>query len=141
MRHRKRVVKLGRKSAHVDQMLAALVKSLIERKQIRTTLAKARLARSLADRLITLGKNGTLAARRKAIASLRNESAVTKLFSEIAPQLKDRKGGYTRIVKLGRRRSDGAEMAILEWVDIKPPERKPAKAEKVDAAAASGASK
>ncbi len=130
MRHRKRVLKLGRKSAHLDQMLAALVGALIERKQIRTTLAKARLARPLAEKMVTLGKDGTLAARRRALAVLRREAFVTKLFDEIVPQLKERRGGYTRILKLARRASDGAETAILEWVDIKPPERKKPKAEK-----------
>jgi len=124
MRHRKKNVKLGRTSAHRKATLASLVCNLIEEKRIRTTLAKAKLARSLAEKMVTLSRNGTLAARRRVIAKLSNIRYAAKLADEIVPQLSDRKGGYTRIVKLGRRRSDSSEMVILEWVGIRPPERK-----------------
>jgi len=105
-------------------MLAALVCGLIDSKRITTTLAKAKLARGLAERMVTLGKKGTLAARRRAISKLRAKSSVAKLFDEIdAGMFADRAGGYTRILKLGCRRSDGSEMAILEWV-TEPVEKK-----------------
>lgn len=97
---------------------------LIDEKRIRTTLAKAKLARRTAEKMVTLGRAGTLHARRRAISILRSESAVAKLFSEVAPSFADRNGGYTRIVKLGRRSSDSSEMAILEWVGITAPDKK-----------------
>jgi len=103
-------------------MLANLVCSLIEQRRVKTTLAKAKAARSLADRMVTLGKTGTLAARRQAAAVLRQKDKVRVLFDEIAPALKDRSGGYTRIVRLGPRRGDSAEMAILEWTDYQIPQ-------------------
>lgn len=117
MRHRKRTIKLGRTSSHREAMLANMVSSLIESKRIQTTLPKARAARSLVEKMITLGKQGTLSARRRAISTLRNEDAVRELFSKVAPAFNDRKGGYTRIFKLGRRSSDSSEMALLEFVD------------------------
>ncbi|MCB1068931.1 MAG: 50S ribosomal protein L17 [Kiritimatiellae bacterium] len=131
MRHRKRTVKLGRTSEHRRSMLANQVCSLIESKRITTTLAKARATRSLAEKMVTLGKQETLAARRRAISVLHNKTAVAELFSSVAPAMKDRAGGYTRIMKLGPRSSDGSEMAILEWVDYIPVARK--KAAKGDA--------
>lgn len=118
MRHRRHNKRLGRKTGHRRALFAGLVCNLIEEKRIRTTLAKARMARIWAERMITLAKDGSLAARRRAIAVLRQERRVEKLFSEVAPQFKDRAGGYTRIVKLGRRSSDSSEMAVLEWVGI-----------------------
>lgn len=105
-------------------MLANQVCSLIESKRITTTLAKARATRSLAEKMVTLGKQETLAARRRAISVLHNKTAVAELFSSVAPAMKDRAGGYTRIMKLGPRSSDGSEMAILEWVDYIPVARK-----------------
>ena len=117
MRHRKRTVKLGRTSAHRKELLANLVCALIEHKRIRTTVAKAKAARPLAEKMVTLGKKGTLAHRRRAIATLRRPEVVRELFDRIAPVFADRPGGYTRIVRLGTRSSDGAEMAILEWVE------------------------
>ena len=122
MRHNKKTVKLGRKAEHRDALLASQVCSLIEHERIRTTLAKAKAVRPLAEQLVTLGKAGTLHARRTALAklhntSLRTERAVGKLFKDIAPRCAARKGGYTRIVKLGERASDSAPMAYLEWVD------------------------
>ncbi len=120
MRHRKNAVKLGRTAEHRSAMLASLVCSLIERRRIETTLPKARLARRVAEKMVTLGKTGTLAARRQAIAQLRRKDHVAQLFTDIVPQYAARKGGYTRILKLRRRTSDGAQMALLEWVDLAP---------------------
>ena len=118
MRHRKKTVKLGRTSAHRNELLANLVCGLIEHRRIKTTLAKAKAARVLAEKMITLGKKGTLASRRQAIATLKQERLVRVLFDEIAPGFKDRSGGYTRILKLGRRISDSSQMALLEWVEV-----------------------
>ena len=118
MRHRKKTVKLGRTSAHRNELLANLVCGLIEHGRIKTTLAKAKAARVLAEKMITLGKKGTLASRRQAIATLKQEQLVRVLFDEIAPGFKDRSGGYTRILKLGRRISDSSQMALLEWVEV-----------------------
>jgi large subunit ribosomal protein L17 len=117
MRHRKKTVKLGRAPAHRDALLSGLVCHLIESGRIRTTLPKAKAARGMADRMVSLGKRGTLAARRRAVARLRRPSAVRKLFAEVAPAFAERKGGYTRILKLGARPSDNAEMALLEWTE------------------------
>jgi len=117
MRHRKKTVKLGRTSAHRNELLANLVCALIDNKRIKTTLPKARAARSLADKMVTLGKKGTLAHRRQAIATLKQKDSVKELFENIAPTFADRAGGYTRIIKLGRRMSDSSEMVLLEWVD------------------------
>ncbi|MFZ9933363.1 MAG: 50S ribosomal protein L17 [Chthoniobacterales bacterium] len=117
MRHQKKTVKLGRSQAHRDALLANQVCSLIIHQRIRTTLAKAKAARPLAEKMVTLGKKGTIHARRTAAAYLHQADAVKKLFSEIAPRSSTRQGGYTRIVKLGARKSDSAPMAILEWVD------------------------
>lgn len=117
MRHLKRTAKLGRKSEHRNLMLANLVCSLIKHRRVTTTLAKARAARSVAEKMVTLGKSGTLHHRRLAIARLHQPDAVRILFNEIAPAQTDRHGGYTRIVKLGQRAGDSAQLAILEWVD------------------------
>ena len=118
MRHRKRTAKLGRTGSHRNAMLANLVCSLIKHKRVRTTLAKAKAARSVAEKMVTLGKSGTIHDRRLAAARLHQEDAVKILFNEIAPASKDRRGGYTRIVKLLRRQGDAAEEAILEWTDL-----------------------
>ena len=118
MRHQKSVVKLGRSQAHRDALIANQVVSLIEHSRIKTTLAKAKAVRPFAEKLVTLGKKNTLHARRTALAYLRhNEGAVHRLFDEVAPRAAERKGGYTRIVKLGQRTSDAAPMALIEWVD------------------------
>jgi large subunit ribosomal protein L17 len=117
MRHQKHTRKLGRTSQHRDAMLANLVASLIIHKRVKTTLAKAKAARPLAEKMITLGKTGTLHAHRLAVARIGQRDVVSKLFKEIAPGFKDRQGGYTRIVKLGPRASDSAPVAFLEWVD------------------------
>jgi large subunit ribosomal protein L17 len=117
MRHQKNTRKLGRTSSHRDAMLANIVASLIIHKRVKTTLAKAKAARPLAEKLVTLGKRGTLHDRRLAVAKIGQKDVVGKLFKEIAPGFKDRKGGYTRIVKLGPRQSDSAPVAFLEWVE------------------------
>lgn len=163
MRHRNKTIKLGRTSSHREAMLANMVSSLIKERRITTTLEKAKAARSLAEKMVTFGKAGTLAARRLVIARLKlhgPSAQVMKdkearadwnkdfnilriLFDEIAPAMKDRNGGYTRIYKLGPRRSDGAEEAILEWVNYVPPAppvpEKPAKAKKDEAPEATAA--
>jgi len=117
MRHQKKTVKLGRSQAHRDSLLANQVCSLIEHNRIKTTLAKAKAVRPLAEKMVTLGKKKTLHARRTALAVLRQKDAVTKLFDDVAPRAEARVGGYTRIVKLGQRKSDAAPMAFIEWVD------------------------
>ena len=99
-------------------MLANLVCSLIKHKRIQTTLAKAKAARSVAEKMVTLGKAGTVHDRRLAAARLHQEDAVKILFNEIAPTQKNRQGGYTRIIKLSERQGDAAQLAILEWVDV-----------------------
>lgn len=118
MRHRKKTVKLGRSQAHRDSLLANQVCSLIEHARIKTTLAKAKATKPLAEKMLTLGKKGDLHSRRIAIAYLKQKDIVKKLFTEIAPASAERKGGYTRIIKLGARQSDSAPMAYLEWVDF-----------------------
>lgn len=118
MRHQKRTAKLGRTGTHRNAMLANLVCSLIKHKRITTTLAKAKATRSVAEKLVTLSKSGTVHDRRLAVARLHQEDAVQILFTEIAPAQKDRKGGYTRIVKLNQRQGDASQLAILEWVDL-----------------------
>jgi large subunit ribosomal protein L17 len=117
MRHQKKTRKLGRTSQHRDAMLANIVASLIKHKRVKTTLAKAKAARPLAEKLVTLGKTGTLHARRLAVAKIGQKDVVGTLFKDVAPGFKDRKGGYTRIIKLGPRDSDSAPVAFLEWVD------------------------
>lgn len=124
MRHRKKNKRLGRHSAHLRATISSLVCALIDRKRIMTSVAKAKLARSLAERMVTLARKGTLAARRQAIAELMRPDLVSVLFNEITPQLSGRQGGYTRIVRLYTRRGDCSEMAILEWIGIVPPQRK-----------------
>lgn len=145
MRHRKRTAKLGRTSEHRTALLANLVCSLIKHRRIRTTLAKAKAARVVADKMVTLGKKGqekdhSIQCRRLVAARLQqqprhhfakhngvsgkvqrdewrqNEDVVRILFEDIAPTFAERNGGYTRVIKIGRRRGDAAEMAILEWV-------------------------
>ncbi len=117
MRHQKNTVKLGRTGSHRNAMLANLVCSLIKHRRVTTTLAKAKAARPVAEKMVTLGKKGSIHHRRLAAARLHQEDAVRILFNEIAPEHADRAGGYTRIIKLGVRRGDAAQTAILEWVE------------------------
>ncbi|HYF37991.1 MAG TPA: 50S ribosomal protein L17 [Prosthecobacter sp.] len=121
MKHGRKVPKLQRDASHRKALLANLVCSLVEHRRIRTTLAKAKAVRPLAEKMVTLGKRGDLHARRQAVAALRHKDIVKKLFEEIAVASQDRKGGYTRITKLGQRRSDSAPMAFIEWVDAYVP--------------------
>jgi large subunit ribosomal protein L17 len=121
MNHGRKVPKLQRDAAHRKALLANLACSLIEHRRIRTTLAKAKALRPYAEKLVTLGKRGDLHARRQAIGTLHQPGIVKKLFEEIAPASKERQGGYTRITKLGQRRSDSAPMAFIEWVDAYVP--------------------
>lgn len=131
MRHKKKTVKLGRTAEHRKALLANQVCSLIEHQRIKTTLAKARAVRPLAERMVTLGKKGSVHARRMALATLRQKKAVKKLFDDIAQRSAQRNGGYTRIIKLGQRKSNSAPMAFIEWVDAgQPAEEKPAREKK-----------
>ena len=116
MRHRVHTFKIGRTGAHRTAMLANMVCSLIEHGQITTSLVKAREARRVAEKMVTLGKKGDLHHRRLAISTLRKADMVAKLFAEIAPAYAGRQGGYTSIVKLGKRRGDACEMCILKFV-------------------------
>ncbi len=118
MRHLKRTAKLGRTFEHRNAMLANLVCSLIKHNRVTTTLAKAKAARSVAEKMVSLGKSGTMHDRRLAVARLHQEAAVKILFKSVAPAAKERRGGYTRIVKLAQRQGDAGQLAILEWVDI-----------------------
>ncbi len=144
MRHLKRTAKLGRQFEHRNAMLANLVCSLIRHKRVTTTLAKAKAARSVAEKMVTLGKQGSIHARRLAAARLHargpsgslrkaekhrwreEEDVVRILFEDIAPAFKERNGGYTRILKLEQRQGDAAQRAILEWVDYTSPASTPA---------------
>ena len=126
--------KLGRPTAHRNAMLRGMVTLLLENGQIETTLTRAKEVRSMAEKMITLGKKNTLASRRAALAYITKEDVVTKLFSEIAPTYANRQGGYTQIFKLGARRGDAAEMAIVKLIaeapvaEEKPAEEAPKKA-------------
>ena len=131
MRHQKKTIKLGRTADHRRALLANQVCALIEHQRIKTTLAKAKAVRPLAERMVTLGKDGSIHSRRRALAVLRQKSVVKKLFDDIAQRSAERNGGYTRIVKLGPRKSDSARMAFIEWVDAEYiPEEKPKKEKK-----------
>jgi len=117
MRHLKAGRKLNRTSAHRKALFRNLVTSLIEHEQVRTTDAKAKELRRIADRMITLGKRGSLHARRQALSYIRSRSVVTKLFDEVAGRFKERPGGYTRVVKIGHRHGDAAPMSVIELTD------------------------
>ena len=116
MRHHRVAKKFGRSTAHRKALMKSLVTNLILADSIQTTLPKAKQARRDAEKMVTLARKGTLAARRLAASRLRSPAAVKKLFDAVVPAMDGRPGGYTRIVKTGTRRGDAAEMAILEWV-------------------------
>ena len=152
MRHQKKTVKLGLKEGHRKSLLANLACSLIEHSRIKTTLAKAKAVKPMAEKMVTLGKKKTLHARRTALAVLRQANIVKILFDDVAPRAAERKGGYTRIIKLGQRQSDASEMCFIEWVDspvvvetaLPEPKAKAAKkpaATKADEPAADGEAK
>ena len=117
MRHQRTGKKLGRDAAHRKALYANLAGALIEHGRIRTTVTKAKAVRPIAEQMITLGRRGDLHARRRATAFLRSRDVVHMLFAEVAPRFKDRSGGYTRIVRIGPRSGDSAEMAYLEFVE------------------------
>jgi len=116
VRHRKKGRQLGRQTKHRGALFRNLVTSLLDQERIETTGAKAKEIRGFTDRMITLGKEGTLPARRRALAFIRSKAVVTKLFSDVATRFKDRPGGYTRIIKTRRRIGDAAEMVAIELV-------------------------
>jgi large subunit ribosomal protein L17 len=120
VRHHRAGKKLGRDSAHRKALYANLACALVEHGRIKTTVTKAKAVKPFAEQMITLGKRGDLAARRQAISELRSQDVVHKLFAEVAPRFAERPGGYTRIVKIGPRQGDAAEMAYLELVDYQP---------------------
>jgi len=117
VRHARSGKKLGRDSAHRKALYSNLAGALIEHGRIKTTVTKAKAVKPIAEQMITLGRRGDLHARRQATAFLRSRDVVHKLFADVAPLFKDRPGGYTRIVKIGPRQGDAAEMAYLELVD------------------------
>ena len=117
MRHRVAHRKLGRTPSHRQALLRNLASTLIQHGHLRTTLAKAKEVRPFAERLVTLGRRSDLAARRRALQLLPQRKVVAHLFSEIAPRFAERPGGYTRILKLGPRKGDGAPMARIEFVE------------------------
>ncbi len=119
MRHLKGGSKLRRNPSHRKALLRNLTASLIENNRIETTLAKAKALRPIVEKMITLGKSGTLADKRRAMAYIYKRNTVHMLFDEVAPRFMDRNGGYTRIIKGDFRKGDGAEMAIIEFVDYK----------------------
>jgi large subunit ribosomal protein L17 len=120
MRHHRSGKKLGRDSAHRRALYANLAGALIEHGRIRTTEAKAKAVKPIAEQMITLGRRGDLAARRRALSYLRSKDVVHKLFDDVGPRFADRPGGYSRIVKLGPRPGDAADMVYLELVDYEP---------------------
>jgi large subunit ribosomal protein L17 len=120
VRHRRAGKKLGRDSAHRKALYSNLAGALIEHGRIKTTEAKAKAVKPFAEQMITLGKRGDLHARRLALAELRSQDVVHQLFADVAPRFADRPGGYTRIVRLGPRNGDAAEMVYLELVDYVP---------------------
>ena len=119
MRHRKDHRKLSRNTAHRTAMLRNLVTSLLEHEEVRTTTAKAKELRRVADRMITLGKEGTLAARRRALATIRSKEVTAKVFDDLAKRYGKRPGGYTRQFKIGPRKGDNAEITLIQLVDAK----------------------
>lgn len=138
MRHRVSKIKLGRTGSHRDAMLANMAVSLIEKGRIKTTLAKAKALRPFAEKLVTLGKKGSIHHRRMAFSAIRQRTAVEKLFDDIAKKAASRNGGYTRIIKLGYRIGDAAPEAFIEWVDSAPviEQAAPAQSEKASKKAA-----
>ena len=123
MRHARSGKKLGRDSAHRKALYSNLAGALIEHGRIKTTVTKAKAVKPIAEQMITLGRRGDLHARRQATAFLRSRDVVHKLFAEVAPRFKDRPGGYSRIIRIGTRAGDAAEMVYLELVDFDPADR------------------
>jgi large subunit ribosomal protein L17 len=136
VRHKKKGRQLGRQTKHRWALFRSLVTSLLDHERIETTEAKAKEIRGFTDRMITLGKEGSLPARRRALSFLRSKAVVSKLFTDVAPRFRDRQGGYTRITKTRRRVGDAAEMVAIELV-ARP---EPSAAKKSSAAAPEGKS-
>ena len=137
MGHRDRVVKLGRTKAHRDAMLKNMAMSLLEHRVIKTTDAKAKALRPVIDRIIATAKKGTLASKRQVAKTVSQKKVFKKLFDEIVPQFEDRTSGFTRVIKLGVRRGDGAPMSVVELLTEKPKvetDKKDKKAKKKTAA-------
>lgn len=137
MRHRKNTFKLGMRPSHRNAVVANQVASLILHGKIKTTLEKAKGVKRIAERMVTIAKKGDLHHRRIAISKIHDNQAVSRLFSDIAPKFTNRNGGYTRIIKLGSRRGDAAEVCLLQWVEQeiikkKPRKKSAAKAESKD---------
>ena len=130
MRHQRSGKKLGRDSAHRKALYANLAGALIEHGRIRTTVTRAKAVKPIAEQMITLGRRGDLHARRQAMAYLRSQEIVHKLFAEVGPRFKARAGGYSRIIRIGPRPGDAAEMAYLELVDFSAEEQAEEKAER-----------
>jgi large subunit ribosomal protein L17 len=122
VRHHKSGRKLGRDASHRKALYANLTSALIEHGRIRTTAAKAKEVKPVAEQMITLGRRGGVPARRQALKFLRSQDVVHKLFSDVGPRFADRDGGYSRIIRIGPRLGDAAEMVYLELVDYVPPE-------------------
>jgi large subunit ribosomal protein L17 len=144
MRHRVAGKKLGRKTPHRVMMFRNMVTSLLDKERIRTTLDRAKAVRPIAERIITLGKRESLHARRQALAFVKDPAVVSKLFSTIAPRFAQRPGGYTRIIRLGFRDGDGAQMAYLELIgsEFKPRQKEEGKkGKKAEKEAAAGTEK
>ena len=137
MRHQRVMKKFGRSTEHRKALMENMVTNLILQKSITTTLPKAKEARKSAEKMVTIARKGTLAARRLVASCLFQPKAVQKLFDKIAPAMEGRNGGYTRILKIGTRKGDGAQMAILQWVTA--PEAKDAEAPKAEGAAPAAA--
>ena len=125
MRHQRSGRKLGRDASHRKALYANLTGALIEHGRIKTTIAKAKEVRPIAEQMITLGRRGGVHSRRQALKFLRSQDVVHKLFSDVGPRFKDREGGYSRIVRIGPRLGDAAEMAYLELVDFTPEAPRP----------------
>jgi len=137
MRHRKSFSKLSRNTSHRKAMLSNMATDVLLHKKIKTTTARAKAVRPMVERIITFAKKNTLGARRHVLRTVRNKSVVKELFSEIGPMYVSRNGGYTRIIKLGRRQGDGAEVSYLELVgfeNVRKPKKEKKEAEKVDKA-------
>ncbi len=133
MRHGRKVKKLSRTKSHREAMLSNMAASLFIHRMIKTTTAKAKALRPMAERLITFGKKGDLAAKRQAFRILRDHALVKKLFEEIAPQFASRNGGYTRVLRLGTRLGDGASLSLVELLTAKPVAEKEKKGKKAKA--------
>ena len=133
MRHHKSGRKLGRDASHRKALYANLTGALIEHGRIKTTVAKAKEVRPVAEQMITLGRRGGVHARRQALKFLRSQDVVHKLFDDVGPRFKDREGGYSRIVRIGPRLGDAAEMAYLELVDFTPEAPRPRRRRRAEA--------